>query len=487
MGLFDRLTASLKKAGENVAKSFQEGMRKTREAALSPFSGLFGQNRAIDEAFYEELEEALIMADVGVDTVMRLMDTLREDVRKEKIKDASRVPGLLKRRLIELLEEVAPERELKVASAGPTVYLFVGVNGVGKTTTIGKLARQLKESGSSVILAAGDTFRAGAIEQLKIWGERAGCEVVAKESGSDPAAVVFDAIRLAKEHSIDFVLCDTAGRLQNKANLMEELAKIRRVIQREIPDAPHEVLLVLDATTGQNALRQAETFKEVVDVSGLILTKLDGTAKGGIALAIHEQYRLPVKLVGLGEGLYDLQPFAAEAYVNALFPEEMKQDEGDERGERVTEKASPELYDPAVWLADGSTDRSANESADRSANGSAESVRELNKDTEDEPPQRVDKQANKPIDKHENEPKNKQEVEQKGNHKHSQADKPEINQVGTYEERKADNAEDDPENIEDNLEKSVEDKQVDKEKPEKKKWFRWFGRNRSSHDPDGER
>lgn len=321
MGLFDRLTASLKKAGENVAKSFQDGMRKTREAALSPFKGLFGRHRAIDASFYEELEEALIMADVGIDTVMRLMDTLRDDVRKEKIDDASMVPVLLKRRLLEWLNEKADDRELKVAQSGPTVYLFVGVNGVGKTTTIGKLARQLKDSGSSVILAAGDTFRAGAIEQLKVWGERAGCDVVAKESGSDPAAVVFDAIHKAKTEGIDFVLCDTAGRLQNKAHLMEELAKIRRVIQREIPDAPHEVLLVLDATTGQNALRQAETFKEVVDVSGLILTKLDGTAKGGIALAIHEHYHLPVKLVGLGEGLYDLQPFDAEAYVNALFPE----------------------------------------------------------------------------------------------------------------------------------------------------------------------
>lgn len=331
MGLFDRLTASLKKAGENVAKSFQDGMRKTREAALSPFKGLFGRHRAIDASFYEELEEALIMADVGIETVMRLMDALREDVRKEKITEASMVPALLKRRLIELLDETAADRELKVAASGPTVYLFVGVNGVGKTTTIGKLARQLKDSGSSVILAAGDTFRAGAIEQLKVWGERAGCDVVAKESGSDPAAVVFDAIHMAKTQGIDFVLCDTAGRLQNKANLMEELAKIRRVIQREIPNAPHEVLLVLDATTGQNALRQAETFKEVVDVSGLILTKLDGTAKGGIALAIHEQYHLPVKLVGLGEGLYDLKPFDAEAYVDALFPEALNEPKEEEQ------------------------------------------------------------------------------------------------------------------------------------------------------------
>jgi fused signal recognition particle receptor len=279
---------------------------------------LITRRKKIDEAFYEELEEILIGADVGVTTVMNLIDGLRVEVRQRKIEDAAELQPVLSEKLNELLRG-DESNKLNMNSDGMTVILFVGVNGVGKTTTIGKLAYRYKQEGKSVLLAAGDTFRAGAIEQLEVWGQRVGVDVIKQQAGSDPAAVMYDAVQAAKQRNVDVLLCDTAGRLQNKTNLMEELNKIFRVIRREIPDAPHEVLMVLDATTGQNALSQAKLFGEKSGVTGLVLTKLDGTAKGGIVIAIRQELSLPVKLVGLGEKLEDLQEFDSEQFVHALF------------------------------------------------------------------------------------------------------------------------------------------------------------------------
>lgn len=318
MGLFQRLKDQLAKTGEAITKSFHDGLAKTREALGGRLGGLFRRGGKLDESFYEELEEALIAADVGVNTAIKLVDELRAEIKREKVNHPTAALPLLEKLILKRFED-ASAIELVSAASGPTVYVFVGVNGVGKTTTIGKLAHQLKSAGHSVILAAGDTFRAGAIEQLKIWGERAGVPVVSKDPGTDPAAVVFEAVQRAKSSGFDFVLCDTAGRLQNKTNLMNELNKIIRVVGREVPGAPHEVLLVLDATTGQNALLQAQAFREAAEASGIVLTKLDGTAKGGVAVAVRDALGLPVKLVGLGEKITDLKPFDAEAYVRALL------------------------------------------------------------------------------------------------------------------------------------------------------------------------
>lgn len=277
----------------------------------------------MDEDFFEELEDVLLQADVGFETVMELMDKLRYEVQRQNIKDTSGIQTIISEKLVEIYESGEENlTELNIQKQGElTVILFVGVNGVGKTTTIGKLAHRLKSEGRTVMLAAGDTFRAGAIEQLQVWGDRVGCEVIKQSEGSDPAAVMYDAIRAAKNRGADVLICDTAGRLQNKVNLMNELEKVHRVISREIPDAPHEVLLALDATTGQNALVQAQMFKEVTNVTGIVLTKLDGTAKGGIVLAIRNKLHIPVKLIGLGEKMDDLQPFDAERYVYGLFAE----------------------------------------------------------------------------------------------------------------------------------------------------------------------
>jgi len=298
---------------------FKEGLTKTRDALMGKVEQLISFGRKIDEEFYEELEEALIMADVGVNTVMEIMDELRTEVKKRKLTEAEELKPVLKEKLAALMgtEQVG----LRMASEGLTVILFVGVNGVGKTTTIGKLAHQFKQEGKRVVLAAGDTFRAGAIEQLEVWGERAGVDVIKHQAGSDPAAVIYDGIAAARARKADVLLCDTAGRLQNKSNLMDELNKVYRVIRRELPEAPHETLLVLDATTGQNALQQAKLFGESAGVTGLVLTKLDGTAKGGIVVAIRRELTLPVKFVGLGEKIDDLQPFDPNDFVDALFAE----------------------------------------------------------------------------------------------------------------------------------------------------------------------
>ncbi|QYK66849.1 signal recognition particle-docking protein FtsY [Paenibacillus sp. S02] len=318
MSFFRKLKESIANKTESVTKQFKDGLEKTRKGFVEKVTDLMIRRKKIDEEFYEELEEILIGADVGVNTVMNLIEDLRVEVKKRKIEDASELQPVLSEKLSELLRG-NDNSQLKMSPDGITVILFVGVNGVGKTTTIGKLAHRFKQEGKKVLLAAGDTFRAGAIEQLEVWGERAGVEVIKQQSGSDPAAVMFDAVQAAKQRQVDVLLCDTAGRLQNKSNLMEELNKIFRVIQREIPDAPHEVLLVLDATTGQNALNQAKLFGEKSGVTGLVLTKLDGTAKGGIVVAIRQELNLPVKLVGLGEKVNDLQPFDSEQFVHALF------------------------------------------------------------------------------------------------------------------------------------------------------------------------
>jgi len=326
MSFFKRLKESISSKTENVTKQFRDGLEKTRKGFIEKVSDLVTRRKKIDEEFYEELEEILIGADVGVNTVMDLMDDLRAEVKKRRIEDAADLQPVLSEKLMELLRDDS-SNELRDNPDGITVILFVGVNGVGKTTTIGKLAHRYKQQGKKVLLAAGDTFRAGAIEQLEVWGERVGVEVIKQQAGSDPAAVMFDAIQAAKQRQADVLLCDTAGRLQNKTNLMEELNKIFRVIQREIPSAPHEVLMVLDATTGQNALSQAKLFGEKSGVTGLVLTKLDGTAKGGIVIAIRQELNLPVKLVGLGEKMEDLQTFDSEQFVHALFAGMIKEDE----------------------------------------------------------------------------------------------------------------------------------------------------------------
>ena len=279
---------------------------------LNIFSGLF----SIDEDFFEELEEALILSDMGVDTSTEAVDTLRERVKANKIKDPEEVKACLREILVETLDVGDPALDL---TDKPAVLLMIGANGVGKTTTIGKLAHQLKQAGNRVLLAAGDTFRAAAADQLAIWADRAQVEIVRHEEGSDPAAVVFDAMNAARARRVDVVLVDTAGRLHNKQNLMNELNKIRRVIDREGEKSSKEVLLVLDATTGQNGLIQAKQFGESAGITGIVLTKLDGTAKGGVVVAIAKEMGVPVKFVGLGEGIDDLQPFDPVAFVNALI------------------------------------------------------------------------------------------------------------------------------------------------------------------------
>ena len=279
---------------------------------LNIFSGLF----SIDEDFFEELEEALILSDMGVDTSTEAVDTLRERVKANKIKDPEEVKACLREILVETLDVGDPALDL---TEKPAVLLMIGVNGVDKTTTIGKLAHQLKQAGNRVLLAAGDTFRAAAADQLAIWADRAQVEIVRHEEGSDPAAVVFDAMNAARARRVDVVLVDTAGRLHNKQNLMNELNKIRRVIDREGEKSSKEVLLVLDATTGQNGLIQAKQFGESAGITGIVLTKLDGTAKGGVVVAIAKEMGVPVKFVGLGEGIDDLQPFDPVAFVNALI------------------------------------------------------------------------------------------------------------------------------------------------------------------------
>jgi len=298
-----------------------EGLTKTRNNIVSGIDSIFSGFSAIDDDFYEEIEETLIMGDLGIQTTMAIVEDLRNKVKEQHIKDPEQCKEILIGSIKEQMDlgENAYEFENR-----KSVVLVIGVNGVGKTTSVGKLAGQLKDQGKKVILAAADTFRAAAIEQLTEWSARAGVDIIAQQEGSDPAAVIYDACQAAKSRHADILLCDTAGRLHNKKNLMNELSKIRRVIEREFPEAYLETLIVLDGTTGQNALVQAKQFKEVSDISGIVLTKLDGTAKGGIAIAIQSELGIPVKYIGIGEKIEDLQKFDADSFVNALFekPEE---------------------------------------------------------------------------------------------------------------------------------------------------------------------
>ena len=280
-------------------------------------SNLFGGFTEADEAFFEELEETLILADLGMDTSLEAVEKLRQRVRKEKLHSQEEVKAALRDVLVEMMD-VGESTALNLDSQ-PAVVLFIGVNGVGKTTSIGKLGNQLKSEGKRVLFCAADTFRAAAADQLQIWSERAGCELVRQKEGADPGSVLFDALQAAKARNVDVVLCDTAGRLHNKANLMAELSKLSKIIDRECPGAARETLLVLDATTGQNGLIQAKQFKEAAGLTGIVLTKLDGTAKGGIVIAIARELGVPVKLAGVGEGINDLKPFDARSYVEAII------------------------------------------------------------------------------------------------------------------------------------------------------------------------
>lgn len=296
-------------------KKIKEGLKKTRDSVVSQIDSMLKSFTKIDEELFEELTELLVMGDVGIQTAEQITDELRVKVKKEGIKDPKEITQLLQEVVADMLRG---DEELKITTK-PSIILVIGVNGVGKTTTIGKLANNLKKQGKSVLLAAADTFRAAAIEQLEIWADRSGCDIVKQNEGSDPAAVIYDAISAAKARNTDVIICDTAGRLHNKKYLMDELAKIGRVIDRELPDADKEYLLVLDATTGQNAVNQAEQFSKATGITGIVLTKLDGTAKGGVVLAIKNGLGIPVKYIGVGEQIDDLQEFVPEDFAKALF------------------------------------------------------------------------------------------------------------------------------------------------------------------------
>ena len=301
MGFFDKL---------------KQGLNKTKTSFEEKMNNVFCNFRKVDEELLEELEEALIMSDVGVETSTKIVSKLRDRVKKENIQDEEGVRQALRDEIKDIFDSV--DNSLKLETQ-PSVILVVGVNGVGKTTSIGKIANRLKQGGKKVVVAAGDTFRAAAVEQLEIWANRADCDIVKKQEGVDPASVVYDAIKIAKEKQADVLICDTAGRLHNKKYLMDELLKIKRVIDKELPGASKEVLMVLDATTGQNAIEQVKAFKETVDITGIVLTKLDGTAKGGVVIGIVAENQMPVKFVGVGEQIDDMEIFNSEEFVKALI------------------------------------------------------------------------------------------------------------------------------------------------------------------------
>ncbi len=301
MGFFDKL---------------KEGLQKTRKSITEKIDQVLVSFGKVDEELFDELEEILITSDIGIETTLKIIDGLKQKVKERKIIDAMEVKDLLKEELTEIL--ASGDNEMKLDSK-PSVMVVIGVNGVGKTTSIGKIANYYKSQGKKVLLAAGDTFRAAAIDQLEIWADRVGVEIIEQKEGSDPAAVIFDAAQAAKSRKADLLICDTAGRLHTKKNLMEELKKVSRILDRELPGADRETLLVLDATTGQNAISQAKTFRETADITGIVLTKLDGTAKGGIVIAIKSELDIPVKLIGVGEQIDDLQKFNPTEFVEALF------------------------------------------------------------------------------------------------------------------------------------------------------------------------
>ena len=328
MGIFDKLKKIVSKKEETkenkeIEEVYDKGLKKTREEFVSKLSLLGIKYTKIDEAYFEELEDLLISADIGVNTVFRFMERLRKRVKSEKIEDAKTLNEIIVDELfIIYVNNESLTTKINMNEKGPTVILMVGVNGVGKTTTIAKLAYKYKNMNKKVMMIAGDTFRAGAVEQLKIWAEKCESLFYGKDN-TDPAGVIYDGLEHAKENGADIVLIDTAGRLQNKVNLMKELEKINKVINRIIPGAPHETLLVIDASTGQNGIMQAEAFKEITNITGIVLTKLDGTAKGGIVLAIKESVDIPVKFIGLGEAMMDLQTFDIEEYIYGLFKDMM--------------------------------------------------------------------------------------------------------------------------------------------------------------------
>jgi fused signal recognition particle receptor len=301
MGFFDRL---------------KEGLQKTRKGITEQIDKVLVSFGKIDDELFEELEEILISSDVGIDTTLRIIEDIKKKVKENKIIDPMKVKDLLKEELVGILKEDFAELNVRTS---PSVIIVIGVNGVGKTTSIGKISNLLKHNGKKVLLAAGDTFRAGAIDQLEIWSNRVGVDLIKHSEGSDPAAVVYDAVQAAKARKVDVLICDTAGRLHTKKNLMEELKKVSRILDKEFPEAKRETLLVLDATTGQNAISQAKIFSESADITGIVLTKLDGTAKGGIVVAIKSELNIPVKLIGVGEKMEDLQKFDPKEFVDALF------------------------------------------------------------------------------------------------------------------------------------------------------------------------
>ncbi len=301
MGFFDKL---------------KQGLSKTKQSFNDKVNNVFSTFRKVDEELLEELEEALIMSDVGVETSTKIIGKLRDRIKKQNLKEAEEVKQVLREEIQNIFDEVDNSLHLETK---PSVILVVGVNGVGKTTSIGKITNRLKQDGKKVVIAAADTFRAAAVEQLEIWANRAGCPIVKKEEGADPASVVYDAIKKTKEENADVLICDTAGRLHNKKYLMDELEKIKRVIDKELPDASKEILLVLDATTGQNAILQVQAFKETVDITGLVLTKLDGTAKGGVVIGITNENHMPVKFIGVGEQIDDMEVFNSKDFVKAII------------------------------------------------------------------------------------------------------------------------------------------------------------------------
>ncbi len=301
MGFFDKL---------------KNGLGKTKQNFNEKINNVFSNFRKVDEELLDELEEALIMSDIGIETSTKIIDNLRTRIKKEKIQDEEAVKNALREEMIKLLDVGTNKLNL---STSPSVILVVGVNGVGKTTSIGKIANNLKKSGKKVVIAAADTFRAAAVEQIEIWANRADCDLVKCKEGTDPASVVFDAIKVAKEKNADVLICDTAGRLHNKKNLMDELGKINKVINKELPESSKEVLLVLDGTTGQNAIMQVKAFKETTDITGIVLTKLDGTAKGGVVIGIVAENKIPVKYIGVGEGIDDMEVFNSEDFVKAII------------------------------------------------------------------------------------------------------------------------------------------------------------------------
>lgn len=297
-------------------EKLKNGLNKTKTSFDEKMNGIFSNFRKVDEELLEELEEALIMSDVGANTSVAIINNLRERVKKDNLKDAEEVKQALREEIQSIFDKTDKKLNLETK---PSVILVVGVNGVGKTTSIGKIANRLRKDGKKVVVAAADTFRAAAVEQLEIWANRAGCEIVKREEGVDPASVVYDAIKITKEKNADVLICDTAGRLHNKKYLMDELVKIKKVIDKELPDASEEVLMVLDATTGQNAIMQVQAFKETVDITGIILTKLDGTAKGGAVIGIVNENQVPVKFIGVGEQIDDMEIFNSEDFVKALI------------------------------------------------------------------------------------------------------------------------------------------------------------------------